>query len=206
MRRFLGLSNHSWLDVVDDESCLIWSVNLKQAPERLNHLLAHIKMQQRTPDIIAIQDPPANLPFKPAGPYSCWYRAMDDKDGNTRELSGDDNPNIRPYKPPYSHEQVAEKLNSKELIKVAFLIHGSLSGWHVTEDVEGVNRDIVATLQLPTSHGLVSIHNVYNHTSRLNALALMEKCRQSHTTHVLVGDFNLHHQLWGGERFGIEQG
>lgn len=193
------------IDVVDDESCLVWSANLKQTNDRLQHILAHTKTLRRPPEIIAIQDSPAALPFRSTGAYTYWCRATDDRDGKKLEITGDDNSNYYPFKPPYSCEKMAEKREPKALSKVAFLVHGTLSKWYVTKDAQGLNRRIVATLQLPTNHGLISIHNVYNHLCRLDVAALMENCRESHAVHVLVGDFNWHYQLWGGKNLAAHK-
>ena len=48
--------------VLDDGQCIIWSVNVKQAPVRLKALSKHFATLPRPPDIIAIRIPQEGLP------------------------------------------------------------------------------------------------------------------------------------------------
>lgn len=60
--------------------------------------------------------------------------------------------------------------------------------------------DMLATLHLRTPSGDIQIHNVYRNTNQpetpLNMDTLIRECSSSNS--VLLGDFNLHHELWAG--------
>ena len=184
--------------ILDDEQCIIWSVNVKQAPVRLEALSKHIATLSRPPDIIAIQDPPRKFAYMSFGVYGHWYRAADDENGQPETLTRDNDPSLFPYRVPYSRKPPEEKV-VKDLCKVAFLVHKSLKGCRVTEP-NGDNRGIVATLHVPLVDGYtIAIHNVYNHEKRLDVASLCRPMLSASKAHVLVGDFNLHHPLWAGD-------
>ncbi|RYC78566.1 hypothetical protein BFJ63_vAg18561 [Fusarium oxysporum f. sp. narcissi] len=90
--------------------------------------------------------------------------------------------------------------------RVCFFINKRLdhSRWHFRE----VSRDLCSlNLVLGTEEEQqIVIHNVYNPTKtateRGSTLPLLELAieRWSHHEQIIVGDFNLHHELWGGDR------
>ncbi|KAF1847201.1 uncharacterized protein K460DRAFT_55086 [Cucurbitaria berberidis CBS 394.84] len=183
------------ISALEDGQCLAWSANLKFVPERMGNLHACVQGLKRRPDIIAIQDPPLDFPFIAFPGYSRWYRADDEK---KKEVTEEDKSTYRPYRFRYSRDPIPEKKEPTKLAKVAFLIHEALNGWSVSQP-EDENRGIVATLHLETRDGSsIAFHNVYNHEKRLDVEALTEPCLDETKAHVLLGDFNLHHPLWGG--------
>ena len=186
------------VSILDDEQCIIWSVNVKQAPVRLSALSKHIATLSRPPDIIAIQDPPRKFAYMSFGVYGHWYRAADNENGQPETLTRDNDPSLFQFRVPYSRKPPKEKI-VKDLCKVAFLVHKSLKGCRITEP-SGDNRGIVATLHVPLVDGYtIAIHNVYNHEKRLDVASLCRPMLSASKAHVLVGDFNLHHPLWAGD-------
>lgn len=187
---------HQQSEVEGPNRCLLLSANLKQAQERLDNLLAYIRTLKKLPDIIAIQDPPPSFAFTTCKHYSHWYRSADDY---VEELSSDNNPRNFPYEPSYSRIP-PPKNSSTDLVKVAFLIRDALPAWNVTEhEPEDSNRGILAALHLPTIDGSIAFHNLYNRNNKVDIEALTESCRGYDEAHWLLGDFNLHHNLWGGD-------
>lgn len=172
-----------------DGQCIAWSANLKKAPERLDRLLAYVRTLERLPGIIAIQDPPIRVAFKSCAPFRHWCRAVDEE-----ELKSEDNPTEFPYKPPYSRDPLPTKQTSRDLAKIAFLVHFSLSDWRVVEP-DGRNRGIYATIILDTPGGTIACHNIYNHEDNVCVDELLETCHSTTEIYILLGDFNLHHQL-----------
>ena len=112
------------------------------------------------------------------------------------------------YNPPRSGFHLA--FTPSEHTRVCFYINKALDpdSWEIND--EG-NLDI-ATLHLRTTCGglptSVHIHNVYNpspqHRTALEVLVIDELVAQLQATpeasHIVVGDFNLHHPTWGGLR------
>ena len=112
------------------------------------------------------------------------------------------------YNPPQSGFHLA--FTPLERTRVCFYINKALNpdSWEI--DDEG-NPDI-ATLHLRTTCGglptSVHIHNVYNpspqHRTALEVLVIDELVAQlqaaPEASHIVVGDFNLHHPTWGGLR------
>ncbi|KAG6979819.1 RNA-directed DNA polymerase from mobile element jockey [Fusarium oxysporum f. sp. conglutinans] len=90
--------------------------------------------------------------------------------------------------------------------RVCFFINKRLdhSRWHFRE----ASRDLCSlNLVLGTEEEQqIVIHNVYNPTKtateRGNTVPLLELAieRSSHHEQIIGGDFNLHHELWGGDR------
>ena len=102
------------------------------------------------------------------------------------------------------------------------------SGFHLVDKKDGdsrvsmyINKRISTDSWSEVSHSLdshtitlrvgttqINIHNVYSpppasHTdnSELNALAALTQALRMEGEHVIVGDFNLHHPLWGGPAY-----
>ena len=130
-------------------------------------------------DIIAIQDPPPSFLWLSSSiRYNISYHT-------TQELSQD-----------ATMEEVKKK---KLLSPVCFLVHQSidLSRWRV-QYYEHLNN-LAATLTLETASGSVRIHNIYNRDKQIPIDALLKTCASSDAD-LLLGDFNLPHRRWGGER------
>lgn len=64
----------------------------------------------------------------------------------------------------------------------------------------------LCTIRVQTDNGPINIHNVYNPSPqsetqrRPGTLPMLRKQLRKPGKHVIVGDFNLHHPLWGGTR------
>ncbi|CAE7022178.1 Zinc knuckle [Pyrenophora teres f. teres] len=194
--------------------CLVWVVNTRFSTYRVDTLMAYVNSDKLTtkPDVIAIQDPPTYLAFKFHMLYKTWCRGEDDQEDKLQEMTQQDNPSYYPYRAPYeTHKDKAARkaresakqsgtASTKKLAKVAFLIRNNIYGWEVNEPGPGEpNRGILATLHLETGEGSIAIHNVYNHANKLDVDALLFLCGDEMESHVCVGDFNLHHKLWGGD-------
>ncbi|TXB96636.1 hypothetical protein FocTR4_00012187 [Fusarium oxysporum f. sp. cubense] len=90
--------------------------------------------------------------------------------------------------------------------RVCFFINKRLdhSRWHFEE----ANRDLGSlNLRLGTEEEQrIMVHNVYNPTQtateRGSTLPLLGKALEQSSQHeqIIIGDFNLHHELWGGDR------
>ncbi|KAF6525599.1 hypothetical protein HZS61_011394 [Fusarium oxysporum f. sp. conglutinans] len=90
--------------------------------------------------------------------------------------------------------------------RVCFFINKRLdhSRWHFEE----ANRDLGSlNLRLGTEEEQrIMVHNVYNPTQtateRGSTLPLLGKALEQLSQHeqIIIGDFNLHHELWGGDR------
>ena len=212
------------LRLEDGRPCLIWSINLKQAHERLANLVRFTDLLPRRPDVIAIQDPPPRLPYAYVGDYwQSWSAA----DGS--EITPEDDPNLPRYVPPYPSRkkpqpadpepQIAsptadpepqtasptaapksKKRSAKPLTKVAFLIHKNiLPAQYRIVEADGKNKGNVATLYLATEQETIAIHNVYNHEYTLDIEELMEGVADRSFVQLMVGDYNLHDREWDGE-------
>ena len=68
----------------------------------------------------------------------------------------------------------------------------------------------LVTLRLRTSSGTIHIHSVYSqppgsYTSPASkTLEKLEKALESEGHYIVVGDFNIHHRSWGGNRCQVE--
>ena len=195
--------------------CLVWVVNTKYCERRLNALMQYVNSDKldRKPDVIAIQDPPRLLAFKHNPLYKTWCRAEDDAEDRLQEMTAQDCPGYFPYRAPYETDEAKAARKAREdakksgtaltkrLAKVGFLIRNNIYSWEVDEPGPGEpNRGILATLHLETGEGSIAIHNVYNHANKLDVDALLSLCEDEMEAHVCVGDFNLHHELWGGDK------
>ncbi|KAF5669922.1 reverse transcriptase [Fusarium denticulatum] len=90
--------------------------------------------------------------------------------------------------------------------RVCFFINKRLdhSKWHLKE----TSRDLCSlNLILGTEEEQqITVHNVYNPTQtateRRSTLPLLDKALEQSSQHeqIVVGDLNLHHELWGGDR------
>lgn len=100
-----------------------------------------------------------------------------------------DNPNIYPGVIPPDMKK-----------RVAFNVLNTIDIIHWGVKTYDTNSDLVATLQLDTPSGSVAFHNVYNRNNELDVDQLFEETCMGTGTHVLLGDFNLHHRSWGGDQ------
>lgn len=105
-----------------------------------------------------------------------------------RPLREEDRPQNR------EHEKPAIRLSH-----VCFFVHRSILGdTYEVEYHKDANKDLAASLYLQTPNaGTLAIHNVYN---RQNAVDIEALIRDTTTMgrDILVGDFNLLHEHWGG--------
>ncbi|SCO87326.1 uncharacterized protein FRV6_11453 [Fusarium oxysporum] len=94
--------------------------------------------------------------------------------------------------------------------RVFFFVHRSIPRelWHVKYH-DGPNHDMAATLFLQTQQGEIAIHSLYNvnqpakdgRPKRHINVEVLVRDTTSHGFDIVVGDFNLHRQLWGGPIF-----
>ncbi|UZP43222.1 hypothetical protein NXS19_011038 [Fusarium pseudograminearum] len=101
-----------------------------------------------------------------------------------------------PPQPPVTHS------------RVFFCVHKSLGDkswsieWHNDE-----NEYLSATLHIKTKIGLISIHSVHNPNTKEQKIEiepLANRLREPQF-HIVLGDFNLHDESWGGELFKQRQ-
>lgn len=74
----------------------------------------------------------------------------------------------------------------------------AVESWQTT-----IHSPDLITLSLTTTTNVIHIHNYYNppsaHTStELGTLSILPRALAMQGQHILLGDFNLHHPLWGG--------
>ncbi|KAI3528724.1 zinc knuckle [Colletotrichum abscissum] len=188
---------------------VIWQINLKASRIRAKYLvnLTKNKYPNGPPHVIAIQDPPKELPWISTGNYKPVYRTA-------RTLREEDHPYI-PCKP--TKKAKYEQRQLVDLDPVAFLVLDTIpvGHWHPTfhEDLDADPRDFqdrldrldppmprhedafAATLALSTLAGPINIHNVYNRQTKINIDRLLATCTLGQDN-LLLGDFNLHHPRW----------
>jgi hypothetical protein len=87
------------------------------------------------------------------------------------------------------------------LHRVCFLVHESIkpTSWQVKAH-DGPNAKMAATLSIKMTTGLLDIHNVYNNRPRLFDVGTLITRVAALQHSLLVGDFNLHYQLWNGDK------
>lgn len=134
--------------------------------------------------IICLQDPPLEVAYDSPGAYKPWHHT-------SRELTEHDNPRMTTYTKVIPSKPV-------EVKGVAFYIYESIpvTDWRV-EIYDDQNADLLATLHLNTSAGIIHIHNVYNRQKLIDMEQLASSCRLG-SADILLGDFNLHHHTWSG--------
>ncbi|KAK6214968.1 zinc knuckle [Colletotrichum tabaci] len=179
-----------------DQILVAWQVNLKGSKRRLRYLLRCLTCVGRQPEIIAIQDPPPEFAWWQSRGYKAEFCAV-------RPLKEDDGPFAiacaeREKKKRKSAEEPRPPKELVSLYRIGFYVHDSipLADWNVSFHDNG-NKSMVATLKLSTRSGSIAIHNVYNHTLNLDMAELLATYTTS-PSDLLLGDFNLHHPLWGG--------
>ncbi|RYP82468.1 hypothetical protein DL769_001661 [Monosporascus sp. CRB-8-3] len=169
----------------DGSTLTIAQVNLKKSDYRLGLLLDHMKKMPRPWDIVAIQDPPSSFAWRASPAHEVWYEAvppLSEIDDNRRGKPGNE-------------------VDAVPLKGVGFYVVKTIpkEEWRVDP---GGNRikDVVATLFLKTAVGEVQIHNVYNRNKEIDLDELSRACMSNKPESALLGDFNLHHPLWGGDQ------
>lgn len=118
-----------------------------------------------------------------------------------------------PWRNPFQHTTYHRLAQHFELsyyphkdTRVCFFINKrlALSSWSAT-----THSTDFSTLEIKTKDNrIIHIHNVYNpcqtsgSSSRLGEIQKVLQGTRSNVEHILLGDFNLHHPLWGGA--GVE--
>jgi hypothetical protein len=80
--------------------------------------------------------------------------------------------------------------------RICFYVRKDLALQHWSCKVHNLH---MATLSIQTEAGLTHIHNIYN-PHKIIHIADFEFLFDLDGEHVFVGDWNLHHMWWGGER------
>ncbi|SPJ72671.1 uncharacterized protein FTOL_02400 [Fusarium torulosum] len=212
------VTGHNW-----HNNLKIVQVNIRRSADRLRHLMDWLKQQERPPDLVALQDPPLNIRILKTESYCLAFgpnnpeRVVDSKpnqdlsNGNkkksntsdTTSNNGDNHNKAQEEEHPKNKKKEREKLRKadEKLHQVCYLVHESIpvQDWGVIFH-NGDNIGLAATLFLRIANGrTVAIHNVYNRLKLVNIRSLLAKVSSS-GRNLLLGDFNLHHPEWGGEK------
>ncbi|KAJ9415572.1 Endonuclease/exonuclease/phosphatase [Fusarium oxysporum] len=185
--------------LVDSPSDLsIVQINVKAAPDRIQSLKNWIHNCDKRVDILCLQDLPSNirgiqfpdhiLAFGPNNPE--LLETQGEEQAKTKKR------NALKIKSPYQEKEM--------LHAVAYLIHKSIpiADWDV-EFHDDVNFGLAATLLLRISDDqTIAIHNVHNQLKKVKIPDLLQKVTATGQD-FLVGDFNLHHTVWGGDKVKI---
>ena len=159
---------------------LFAQLNLKGVSVRYTRLREFLRDMPGPPfDFIAIQDPPLEFAYISHEDYWSIYRSP-------RVLTTLDHPR--------SQRDQRNNDVSRKPVKIsgwAFLIHNTLHRrhWEVLEHNDE-NIDLVATLNLNTSAGWISVHNIYNRGKEVN-LETLSGYLVPRRAHVSTGDWNL---------------
>lgn len=178
-----------------DDQLVVVQANVKQCLNRLKGLVAHLSSSSRPCDVIAIQDPPKSVAWFRPKDYTLWHCS----DTELREEHDPRLPENAPNGPNAS--------KTPDFGKVCFLVHKTipLSHWSaVSHPSLSPEHRLAATLTLLTSCGHIAIHNVYNLNQTINIEQLVDTTTAT-ASDLIVGDFNLHHEHWGGDRVRGEQ-
>jgi hypothetical protein len=106
----------------------------QKSGHRVGKLIKHSLEAERSPDVVAVQDPPPHFAFESCTAYNRWYRPLEKK-----ARTGKDHPSYVSYKRPYERKSAFEDeppgRSKTSLVKVAFFVHRSIPEWrwHVTE-------------------------------------------------------------------------
>ncbi|RKL51925.1 hypothetical protein BFJ70_g639 [Fusarium oxysporum] len=185
--------------LIDSPSDLsIVQINVKAAPDRIQSLKNWIHNCDKRVDILCLQDLPSNirgiqfpdhvLAFGPNNPE--LLETQGEEQAKTKKR------NALKIKSPYQEKEM--------LHAVAYLIHKSIpiADWDV-EFHDDVNFGLAATLLLRISDDqTIAIHNVHNQLKKVKIPDLLQKVTATGQD-FLVGDFNLHHTVWGGDKVKI---
>ncbi len=113
-----------------------------------------------------------------------------------------------PWKNPFMNTSLSAKKAGFHLLyyddertRVCFYVNQRLDpdSWAVE-----FNGGDFATIHLQTYQGLIHVHNIYNpppssHTSNEpGTLPALDQALDKPGQHIAVGDYNLHHPMWGG--------
>ncbi|KAL6914938.1 hypothetical protein FSST1_012698 [Fusarium sambucinum] len=207
-----------------DEQLPILQFNAKMSPKRFGEVLEgeEAMVDGTHAKVIAFSDPSLLMLFRNHHGY--------DMDINrSRPIAPSDHPSARLHKqkeydqevkraeqqakcrarrglPPLIETTLIEPVSDLPLIlsKVFFCVHKSIPlgswsiDWHDDE-----NMWLSATLFLETSMGQLAIHNVHNPNTKEHQIEIEPLIRRLETPvlHIVVGDFNLHDESWGGRLF-----
>lgn len=191
----------------------------------LQYLTEAQQDRKRLCDVICVQDPPAAIAFRNCAPYRVHYIANrepqeDDNpqfhhESNPRQPHANNNPqqngsnNNSQQIGNNNPQQIGSNNNPQQdggiakppqdpikFAHICFLVLNTipLEDWSV-KAYENDNHELMATLSLQTSSGAVDIHNVYNWRDSIDLDLLLETCAGP-GRNLMVGDFNLHHELW----------
>lgn len=155
----------------DTKTWTIIQYNVNRSKDRVQHDFLH-KLDPQTHHIVAIQEP--------------WRNPAD-------------NSTIRH---PAYHLVSPETPRSRTCIYISKEI--AIDKWKIDEVPEEAGGDITS-ISLQTDQGKVRVHNIYNppplsHCSqKRNTLEWIPQILSQDGHHLIVGDFNLHHPLWGGQ-------
>ncbi|KAG7043978.1 zinc knuckle, partial [Colletotrichum scovillei] len=146
--------------------------------------LIQVNLKRSPAHVIAIQDPPPEFAWKSCPGYNIEYLPA-------RELLENDNPKT-------TEDPVPVKL-------VGFYVTQSIgpSDWRIDwREHDNDHYGSVASMFLNTSCGKITIHNVYNNNQSIFMSILLTDSDHpvNGESAVMVGDFNLHHPGWGGDR------
>ncbi|KAF4992303.1 hypothetical protein FDECE_13757 [Fusarium decemcellulare] len=167
-----------WADV---DELTILQANVKMSEERLSGLMDDVRESSELPGIICLQDPPPRLPWMTFPHYKLYFEC-------SRGLNETDDPWMPDQDPDFV---------PVPLFGVFFLVHESIPAhcWNVE-----YHGSLVATLHLTVPTGEVHIHNVYNRNRELDIAEFVTRTSRSGWD-ITVGDFNLHHESWGGRLY-----
>ncbi|KAH0424634.1 hypothetical protein CcaCcLH18_11426 [Colletotrichum camelliae] len=186
-------------------------INVKQSRKRMLNLSKHMAKMPSQWHVVALQDPPLDLPF--LGTHFKRFRIIYRTEGG-EDLNAYNNPQMKPKLKPNSRvkrdKDLVESCKEVPLYKVAFLVHKAIPeadysiDWHHEE----ANEKLLVTMRLNTAlPAPIFIHNTYNHPigsrGRLNIDSLLQLCTVKGLV-LFVGDFNLHHPLWGGNSLAAD--
>ncbi|KAF4985656.1 hypothetical protein FGRMN_11134, partial [Fusarium graminum] len=212
-------------DVLETELRIV-QANCRQSGTRFEQLLQAEKdgINGAPAHILACTDPVLSMAFTNTVKHGYVLDMCPE-----RPLLESDNPNDKEYRREQKKKaQKAEKVARKRgiapdttaeqetktqasTVKFArpfFCVHRSIprSSWHV-EYHQDDNKNLAATLYLMTTSGEVAIHNVHNTNTtneQINIDQLIGRMAGL-KLQVVVGDFNLHHESWAGDRLKQSQ-
>lgn len=181
-----------------DGKCHVLSANLRRCGLRLGKLLKFISNLNRPPDVILVQDPPLEFAYQGLGPYDRWYRVKDNLPLTDEHVPVSMKPGKRREQRQKKVEaETQSETDSRELVKVAVMIHNTLPNWRVDE-ASGKNEGILTTLSVGTRSGTYAFHNLYNYEKTVDLDGLNAALQTATEAHILAGDFNMGHPWWAG--------
>ncbi|KAG5801061.1 hypothetical protein H9Q71_014357 [Fusarium xylarioides] len=182
--------------LIDSPSDLtIVQINVKDAGERIQSLKNWIHNCDHRVDILCLQDIPSNMR---AFQFPDHILAFGPNNPELLPPKGEEQGKTRKRKAIHITNKYLEK---EKLHKVAYLIHKSIpiADWDV-EFHDDVNFGLAATMLLRISDDqTIAVHNVYNQLKHVHIPDLLQRVTATGED-FLVGDFNLHNPVWGGNQ------